>query len=341
MSATEKQHRKKIVLIGVTVFLVVFMVLSIILIMKKENKSSTDEQTPTSTIEGSGEQASTENVVLETNGVGFGSNIIQDDELEIAEKISDQEYIDSMLEFRKEFTMFSTTFGVDGNQSDAEEIQKEYNDLLEGVLKLNPSPAMQRVHLEYKILVTEVKSIADAYYADHNNIYQLFRNDEFLNATLRMGYAHKWLETVTNVPSFYPNDMGSDDVNKERKKKFNIDEETVLYNISKSGEEMIGKWAINSTDASKISLVLNADGTYQGYNEGQYDQKITYLNGVWNYDYHNLALILHTTDFIDNTLVKEYDKFTYYAVERMEKNLDELQIADYETHVRFVFKRVE
>jgi hypothetical protein len=74
-----------------------------------------------------------------------------------------------------------------------------------------------------------------------------------------------------------------------------IDRDSVVNNISEGGKEFIGKWGFKKDDVSfNISLVLNADGSYEGYGNGTYPDKSNALIGTWKYDF--LAHTLNITN---------------------------------------------
>ncbi|NMD72671.1 DUF3994 domain-containing protein [Bacillus sp. DNRA2] len=60
-----------------------------------------------------------------------------------------------------------------------------------------------------------------------------------------------------------------------------IDRDAVKRNISDDGQELIGKWGF---EGSTPSIVLNADGTYEGYKDGTYPSRDNAYFGTWKYD---------------------------------------------------------
>lgn len=89
--------------------------------------------------------------------------------------------------------------------------------------------------------------------------------------------------------------------------KAGIDRDSVTNNISTDGKELVGKWG---TAGSTPSIVLNADGSYEGYREGTYPSRDNMTKGTWTYDYEKRGLFFTNEETYSNgkksTVAREY-----------------------------------
>lgn len=71
-----------------------------------------------------------------------------------------------------------------------------------------------------------------------------------------------------------------------------MDRDSVLLNLSITGEELVGHWGFENEDGSfNTSIILHEDGKYEGYSNGVYPDDNNVMKGYWLY--HHLTRTLH------------------------------------------------
>ncbi|CEG26461.1 DUF7018 domain-containing (lipo)protein [Bacillus sp. B-jedd] len=113
-----------------------------------------------------------------------------------------------------------------------------------------------------------------------------------------------WIEGYKLLHDLEP--IGDGTINrqmlKDLDKSAGIDRDAVEENISEDGKELVGKWG---NEGSTPSIVLFADGRYEGYANDAYPSKDNAFLGTWKYD-KSTHVITFTNDkkFDDGKEVK-------------------------------------
>jgi Na+-transporting methylmalonyl-CoA/oxaloacetate decarboxylase gamma subunit len=113
-------------------------------------------------------------------------------------------------------------------------------------------------------------------------------NDLFMKGTTMLNNLHP---TVVGDGTITTQDI------KDLDKLAGIDHDSVVMNISYDGKELIGKWLYAD---NTVAIILNADGSYEGYGKGQYPIKDNAMLGTWEYDYAKNQLIIENKKVYKN-----------------------------------------
>lgn len=92
------------------------------------------------------------------------------------------------------------------------------------------------------------------------------------------------------------------DAPKEPDEKSGIDYEAVEKNISASGIELVGNWG---PEDSTPSIVLHADGIYEGYKNGEYPSYDNAIFGTWKYDKSRHTILIKIDEIFADGVKKE------------------------------------
>lgn len=115
-----------------------------------------------------------------------------------------------------------------------------------------------------------------------------------------------------------------------------IDHDSVTLNVSKDGKELIGKWLY---DDKSVALVLNADGSYEGYGRGLYPSKDNVMLGTWEYDFRTHQLIIENKEvYKDGKSVSAGNRAKQEMVLTYFKD-DILRMMDAQTLAEFSFEK--
>lgn len=122
-----------------------------------------------------------------------------------------------------------------------------------------------------------------------------------------------------------------------------IDRDSVLMNVSKDGKELIGHWGFLNEDGSpNISIVLYADGSYEGYGNGQFPSKDNAFEGSWEWNYIKGILTFHHDARYNNgekLKIGEYrEKMTMELQRYDEKGI---QLFDLESMATFAYQNLD
>lgn len=268
-------------------------------------------------------------------------------DVKLGAEISKDEYVNNLISYSKELREEFTVLGevASGDKTDTEAWAKSNVDQIDVIdsvlvkyLELNPTTEFQYIQDEFIVGATKFREslalMSDALKALDDTKYRA-SFEKVTDAEDYLQYAEAWLQTIASVPVGTDGTLFSDDL-KVLDRQENIDRDSVLINISKDGKELIGKWGRKNDDGTvSISLVLNADGTYQGYNSGEYEKRESYLDGTWEYDYLNRHLIVHNDRDVTDGVAAELGNVGTFDIERF--NEEGIQLLDTQSSARFVF----
>jgi hypothetical protein len=116
-----------------------------------------------------------------------------------------------------------------------------------------------------------------------------------------------------------------------------IDRDSVKKNLSKEGKELVGKWG---AAGSPPSIVLNADGSYQGYANDSYPSKDNMSKGTWKYDDAKGALFFtHEEAFSDGKPLTNYRKSMIMEIQSFKDG--NMRLLDVESHNEFLYEKMD
>jgi archaellum component FlaC len=116
-----------------------------------------------------------------------------------------------------------------------------------------------------------------------------------------------------------------------------IDRDSVKENISKDGKELVGKWG---AAGSPPSIVLNADGSYEGYANDTYPSKDHMSKGTWKYDEEKGAIFFtHEEAYSDGKPSTDFRKSMIMGIQSFKDG--NLRLLDVESYNEFLYEKME
>jgi hypothetical protein len=158
------------------------------------------------------------------------------------------------------------------------------------------------------------------------------------NEPIKEGYTI-WAEAHTQLNDLLP--VGDGTITNKDLKELDalagIDRDSVIKNISEDGKELVGKWG---APGSTPSIILNADGSYEGYANGTYPSKDNMFKGTWKFDYQKRGLFF-THDESYNAGKKATDFRKSMTMEVQSFKDGNLQLMDIETLNTFNYVKMD
>ncbi len=168
------------------------------------------------------------------------------------------------------------------------------NKLSNEVIALEPPKEYQKVDQAYEDSMKEFQIFTKSFREglDKRDVDLLYKHSKSVKKGAQL------LNRADNLLSqTYDQPIGDGTITTETLKALDsaagIDRDSVVNNITEGGKEFIGKWGFKNDDGSfNVSLVLNADGSYEGYGNGTYPDKNNAFIGTWKYDFlaHTLKI---------------------------------------------------
>ncbi|MBT2680709.1 DUF3994 domain-containing protein [Bacillus sp. ISL-35] len=116
-----------------------------------------------------------------------------------------------------------------------------------------------------------------------------------------------------------------------------IDRDSVKENISEDGKELVGKWG---PAGSSPSIVLNADGSYEGYANGTYPSKDHRSIGTWKYDSEKGALFFtHDEAYADGKPLTDFRKSMIMGIQSFKDG--NMRLLDVESLNEFLYEKMD
>jgi hypothetical protein len=265
-------------------------------------------------------------------------------------QLNKADYVAKLVEYSKELSLEFTTFGKVSQSKEAvddawiktniDQINKIKAVTAKYAL-LNAPDEMKTIHEEYltavSLLSKAVTSMSDALTARNTKDLQLGYT-ALVGAQDQWNYAYALLQTKADVSIGGDGTVTSDDL-KDLDKSAGIDRESVLTNISKDGKELVGKWGNKNKDGSVgVSIVLNENGSYEGYKNGVYPDKADVTLGKWSYNY--------LTRIISITNEESFKAGAKETISRPQMKMDieffkdgQIQMMDTESQNRFKYSK--
>ncbi|MEK6454385.1 DUF3994 domain-containing protein [Caldifermentibacillus hisashii] len=155
-------------------------------------------------------------------------------------------------------------------------------------------------------------------------------------------HAYRLLAIDNPIP---PADGGDGTINTDDLKELDlnagIDRDSVLLNVSKDGHELIGKWGFYQEDGSpNVSIVLNKDGSYEGYGNGEYPSKDNALIGTWKWNYIQGVITFHHDSKYVNGKKQEPNR-KKMPMELQRYNEEGIQLFDLESMTSYKYEKIE
>ncbi len=116
-----------------------------------------------------------------------------------------------------------------------------------------------------------------------------------------------------------------------------IDRDSVKKNISKDGNELVGKWG---HAGSPPSIILNADGSYEGYANDTYPSKDHMSKGTWKFDPEKSALFFTNEEsFKDGKPSTDFRKSMIMEIQSFKDG--NMRLLDVESLNEFLYEKME
>ncbi|WP_189655313.1 DUF3994 domain-containing protein [Bacillus sp. HNG] len=230
--------------------------------------------------------------------------------IEKSEPLTEEEYevtvSETSQEFYKELTEMLTklmeTKTVDDEMHNwlIEKVNNMQN-LSNKVLALTPPSSYEKVDNYYKDSMNEFQIYLKGFQKglekkDLSLVKDVYENS--LKGEQLLNHANALLSLTYDIP-VGDGTITSADL-KALDKNAGIDRDSVLLHVSEDGKELSGKWGTRKEDGTlTISIVLNEDGSYEGYGNGEYPDQSNVMKGTWKYEF-----LTHTIHFTNDEVYK-------------------------------------
>ncbi len=158
------------------------------------------------------------------------------------------------------------------------------------------------------------------------------------NEPIKEGF-NLWIEAHSKLADSIPIGDGTITAGdlKELDAAAGIDRDSVKNNISEDGKELVGKWG---PAGSPPSIVLNADGSYEGYSNDTYPSKENMSKGTWKYDYEKGAIFFtHEEAFSDGKPLTDFRKSMIMGIQSFKDG--QMRLLDVETYNEFLYEKMD
>jgi hypothetical protein len=158
------------------------------------------------------------------------------------------------------------------------------------------------------------------------------------NGPIKEGF-NLWIEAHSKLADSLP--IGDGTITAADMKQLDalagIDRDSVKKNISKDGKELVGKWG---PAGSPPSIVLNADGSYEGYANDTYPSKDHMSKGTWRYDSEKGAIFFtHEEAFSDGKPSTDFRKSMIMGIQSFKDG--NLRLLDVESYNEFLYEKMD
>ncbi|MFN7252492.1 MAG: DUF3994 domain-containing protein [Anaerobacillus sp.] len=264
-------------------------------------------------------------------------------------EVTTEEYVEHIGEYQaqvqEEFdvlAMYSTDYSADDYIENNVKQMKVIRTVTNKFRKLIAPENMIDIHLDYLtamdhidqgLLLLEKGLLQQDETAFNEGMKEIEEGQYYLN------YAFSMLSKEHAVP------IGDGTVTSEDLKRLDrlagIDRDSVLDNLSKDGSELVGAWGFEWEEGvDNVSLVLYADGRYEGYGNGDYPNKDNGMFGYWTYNYKNQTLFfINESQYTDGSLVEVVRPEMTMDVQSFGN--DTIQLMDLETLNTFYYKKID